>query len=314
MVACLVASTVALAGKPGKVSGPIRLKVPVLVAGADAKLSAPDLQATINGAPAKVLSMAGPSQDLILLVVLDLAGDLTLAQSATSAFLGGLDQLPQNVHVGLLRAQDSLRVLEDPTRDRGRIRKAVEELPVTGRAGLLSSVETVAQIASAMMARSPVRVAILYLTDSEVTNYREDFTNPVINSSDAGDLSRRFPEALIQEKIAKMGANLAATAAPVFVVHTTWRNDRLNTAYLDGLQQLAGATGGTAAVCRSLAEVPVAVQDAVQSALGMYVVTLESPRTGGKSAEVRLELTEDAASVRPVKFTYRSRFSLKAKE
>lgn len=300
----------AIAGHPGPRDGAgvVRLKVPVI---ADAPFAGADLQATINGAQAKVVAVAGPASDLIVLVVLDLAGDLTLAQSATTALLEQLDQFPRDVHVGLLRAQDSLRVLEDPTTDRARVRKAVEELPLTGRAGLLSSVETVASIASTMMTRSPVRVAILFLTDSEVTNYREDFTNPVINSSDAGDLSRRFPEALIQEKIAKVDANLAATWAPVFVVHTTWRNDRLNTAYLDGLQQLALTTGGSAVICRSLAEVPGAVEQTLQSIRTHSLVTLEAPRTPGKSAEVRLELKDSEA--RPSKFVYRSRYALKAK-
>jgi len=312
---CLLTALLATAGTPGP-SSPARLRVPVLMADTDVPLRAADLQATVNASAAKVLSVAKPSDDLILLVVLDLAGDLTLAQSATSAFLQELDKLPPNVHVGLLRAQDSLRVLEDPTRDRARLRKLVEELPVTGRAGLLSSVETVASIGTAMVARSQVRVAILYLTDSEVTNYREDFTNPVINSSDAGDLSRRFPEVLIQEKIAKVDANLTATATPVFIVHTTWRSDRLNTAYLDGLKQISVTTGGTAVVCRSLAEVPAAVEDTLRSIRNHHVVTLEFQKTAGKSAEVHLTVSDTAGTaVRQTKFTYRSHFTLrKAKE
>jgi hypothetical protein len=277
----------------------------------DGEFGAGDVRASVNGAEAKVLSVGRADSDLILLVALDLAGDLTLAQSATATFLEQLDQFPDNVYVGLLRAQDSLKVLEDPTRDRARIRKAVEELPLTGRAGLLSSVETLAGIGSAMLMRSPVRVAILYLTDSEVTNYREDFTNPVINSSDSGDLSRKFPEALIQEKLAKVNASLAATSAPVFVVHTTWRSDRLNTAYLDGLRQIAVTTGGSAVVCRSLAEVPGAVRDTLDAIRSHSLVTLEAPRTPGKTAEVRLELTDTVP--RPTRFTYRARYSMKAK-
>jgi hypothetical protein len=306
----LLTTSLAFAGHPGAREGatPIRLRVPVV---SDGAFGAGDVRATVNGAEARVLSVGRADSDLILLVVMDLAGDLTLAQSATSTFLEQLDQFPKNVYVGLLRAQDSLKVLEDPTRDRVRIRKAVEELPLTGRAGLLTSVETVAGIASTMLARSPVRVAILYLTDSEVTNYREDFTNPVINSSDAGDLSRKFPEALIQEKIAKVDASLAATSAPVFVVHTTWRSDRLNTAYLDGLQQIAVTTGGSAVICRSLAEVPDAVRDTLNNIRSHSLVTLETPRTPGKAAEVRLELADSVP--RPSRFTYRARYLLKTK-
>lgn len=305
----MLTSGLAFADRPTAVregAAPLRLRVPVL---SDGVFGAKDVRATVNGEDARVVSVSGANSDLMLLVAMDLTGDLTLAQSAISTFLEQLDQLPKNVYVGLLRAQDSLKVVEDPTTDRARIRKAIEELPLTGRAGLLTSVETVAGIASAMLARSPVRVAVLYLTDSEVTNYREDFTNPVINSSDSGDLSRKFPEALIQEKVAKVNASLAATSAPVFVVHTTWRNDRLNTAYLDGVQQIALTTGGSAVICRSLAEVPGAVVGVLHEIRSHSLVTLEAPRTAGKAVEVRLELADDVP--RPSRFGWRARYSLK---
>ncbi len=306
VILCVIAC-LGSAGPEQRRAGPPRLQVPVL-ASADVALSRAALKATVNGAEAKVLALARPADELILLVVLDLSGDLTLAQSATSAFLEALDNLPPNVYVGLLRGHDSLRVLEDPTRDRERIRKAVESLPLTGRAGLLPSIEPVASIASTMLARSSVRVAVLYLTDSEVSNYREDFTNPVINSSDAGDLSRRFPEVLIQEKMAKVDANLAATRAPVFIVHTSYRSDRLNAAHLDGIAQLALTTGGTSTVCRSLAEIPGAVRDTLDAIRTHYLVTLEiPPNASGKSADVRLE-TPGAPQT---KITWRSRFSLR---
>ena len=74
---------------------------------------------------------------------------------------------------------------------------------MSGKAGLLTTVDVIGRIADSMLKKSPVRVAILYITDGDVRNYREDFTNPVINSSDFNDMSRRFPETLVQEKIAR---------------------------------------------------------------------------------------------------------------
>ena len=53
-----------------------------MLAAANAPIDAPDIQATINGAPAKVVSVASPVEDLILMLVMDLAGDLTLAERA----------------------------------------------------------------------------------------------------------------------------------------------------------------------------------------------------------------------------------------
>ena len=45
---------------------------------------------------------------------------------------------------------------------------------------------------------------MLYVTDSGVANYRADLLNPVINSSDSGDLSRRFADRAVQERMAEM--------------------------------------------------------------------------------------------------------------
>src|SRR5205085_12277780 len=102
-------------------------------------------------------------------------------------------QLPDNVHITILRAQDGLRVAIDPTADREALENALTDLPINGKSGLLDTIEAAAQLADSVAAKSNVRVAILYVSDSDVRNYREDFTNPVINSSDSRDLSRRFP-------------------------------------------------------------------------------------------------------------------------
>jgi len=77
-------------------------------------------------------------------------------------------------------------VLADPGTDRAAAVSAVRDLPVSGKAALLDCVETVTQLADSILAKTAVRVAVFYLTDSDPENYREDFTNPVINSSDKG--------------------------------------------------------------------------------------------------------------------------------
>ena len=126
--------------------------------------------------------------------------------------------------------------------------KGVDE---TGKAGLLTTVESAAAIGDSLLARTNVRVAVLYVTDSNIYNYREDFTNPVINSSDSRDLSRRFPDQLIREKIQKLSDSLAASETPLFFVHLNYFSDRINEAYQRGLLQLAEETGGIGAFCRS---------------------------------------------------------------
>ena len=288
--------------------GITRLKVSVLAA-PNAAIAARNIQATVAGEPAKVVAVATPSDDLILMLVLDLAGDLTLAERAKSVLLSEFEQAPSRMHVALLRAQDGLRVIQDPGPDLSRVKAAIGSVSVTGRAGLLDSVETAAVIADSILSKSAVRVAILYITDSDVKNYRQDFTNPVINSSDAGDLSRKFPEALIQEKISKVNANLAGTQAPLFIIQINYLTDRLNEAYMNGLRQLAATTGASAILCRSIAEISAAIGGVLATIRDHYSVTLEVPKVQARSADVRLTITNSDGVQQDV--GYRARFDLK---
>jgi hypothetical protein len=150
-------------------------------------------------------------------------------------------------------------------------------MPVAGRAGLLESVETAAMLSDSISNKTGVRVAVLYLTDSDVRNYREDFTNPVINSSDSRDLSRRFPEGLVREKISKIKQSLLGYQSPVFVVHLRYASERLNEAYQSGLLDLATVTGGAAIFCRSSAEIPQSIARMLADIASQYQVTVQLP-------------------------------------
>lgn len=267
-------------------------------------LNAQELTAKLEGAPARVLAVRGPSDDLILLLVLDLVGDLALVDPAKQALVTGLQQLPPNAHVALMRAPDGLRVLLDPTTDRAALADAIQSLPASGKAGLLEAVEPASRIADSILVKSAVRLAVLYVTDSDIYNYREDYTNPVINFSDPGDLSRRFPEGLVREKISKLKTRLAALQAPLFVVHLSYRTDRLNEAYQTGLMQLTQITGGTSIFCHSSAEIPAAVEKTLATIAAHYSVDLEAPDRPPEIIEVELEAAGRTLN-------YRTRFSLK---
>lgn len=309
LAALLVAITLFTQAAPN-VTSLTQLKV-LILAPPDAKLrSVDDVQATVLGstAPAKIVGLLMPEHDLILMVVLDLAGDVNVAHRAKDALAAEMDQLPSTVHVALLRAQDDLRVILDPTRDRAAVQTAIRSVPVSGRAALLDTVETAVTLGDAVLAKSDVRLAILYVTDSSIGNYREDFTNPVINSSDAGDLSRNFPGALIQEKISKLDSILLRHQAPLFIVHINYQSDRLSEAYLNGLRQLSTTTGAIALVCRSSAEISTAIHDVLTSIAGHYSLTLQLPGAERKPVELRLSFPgfEGAAQG----FGYRSRFTV----
>lgn len=288
-----------------------RVRVPILAPPNVTLSGVDDVQALIVGSatPATIVRMNTPDTDMILMLVLDLAGDVSAADRAKEALVTGIEQLPSTTHVALLRAQDGPRVILDPTLDRAAVQEAIRSLPVTGRAAFLNSVETAAALADAILAKSTVRVAILYVTDSSVTNYREDFTNPVINSSDAGDLSRKFPEALIQEKISKVDANLLRHQAPVFIVHTNYQSDRLNEAYVNGLRQLAMTTGAIALMCRSNAEIATSIYDVMTSIVNHYSITLQLSGAQRKPIEVRLTFPKFEGGAQG--FGYRSRFAFR---
>lgn len=285
---------------PPEGAAPARLRVPALVA----KGEPAHVEATVDGQAARVELLKGPQDDLLILLVLDFSGDISYIEFARSGLVEAFKELPPQAWVTVLRAQDGLRVLEDPT-------GAVEQLTATvnaytggGKAGLLDTVEEAAQLGDRLLAKTTARVAVLYCTDSSIYNYREDFTNPVINSSDSRDLSRRFPDQLVREKIQKLTGALLARETPVWIVHIHYRVDSINEAYQRGLQQLAEATGGEAAICRGLTEIPAAIDRAFRRIREHWSVFLQLPP--GKSRNLSVALNAPDCEI-----SFRQRFSVK---
>ncbi|HSW49092.1 MAG TPA: hypothetical protein VLH09_02910 [Bryobacteraceae bacterium] len=280
-----------LAAQAGPLS--VRIRVPAWAGPAAENgrtaLSAADVSASLGGKSVGVSRVLGPSDDLMLLLVADVSEDLTLVHEAGAALVERIHDLPPNVSVGLLRAQDGLRVLADPTPDRELIATAIGALPVSGRAGLLESLQAAASVGDAVLSKAAIRLAVLYLTDSDVRNYREDFTNPVINESDRRDMSRRFPDALIRERISKLETALARLQTPIFILHLNYRSQGLNEAYQAGLMRLASITGGTSLFCRSQAEIPDATGKILDAILAHYSIEVELPPDAPATLGIVLE-------------------------
>jgi hypothetical protein len=240
----------------------------------------------------------------MILVVMDTTGDLALVGPARTALAEAIRDAPKRTWAGLLRAQDGLHVILDPTNDRDSFEKSLMTMPVSGKAGLLDTVETAVALGDSIAAKSDIRVAVLYITDSDVRNYREDFTNPVINSSDSRDLSRRFPEGLVREKLSRLTESVSRNQTPVFMVHLLYSAERLNEAYQSGLMQLASATGGTALFCRSQSDVADAVARTVSALESQYTLVVQLPQKTPKIVTLTLGSEN-------LNFTYRSRFLLR---
>ncbi|MBS1854224.1 MAG: hypothetical protein JST11_02580 [Acidobacteria bacterium] len=263
------------------------LSIPAWIDGGNSG-SRPAFEATLNGKPAAIRSQLGPASDQIILLVMDVTGNPSLVDPAREALIAEVAKLPHNAWVGLLRAQDGLHAIADPAPGREGVTSGIRDLPGTGNPGLLDTVVQALSLADGILRKSPVRVSVLYVTDSSIYGYREDYTNPVINQSDPHDLSRRFPESLIDEKIAKLEDATAALEAPLFIVHLHNRGDRLNRAYQNGLETLSGATGGRTAICRSVAEIPQAISETLARISAAWRLTLNVPPKVRGLAQVRL--------------------------
>jgi hypothetical protein len=274
----------------------LRISIPAWIE--TEKAVAPKFEATLNGTPASVSAQLGPSSDQVILIVLDVTGDPSYVDPARQALVAEISKLPHNTWVALLHAQDGLRVLADPGPDRRPVIDAIQNLPNSGNPGLLETVQDALSLADGLIRNAPVRVSVLYVTDSNIYSYREDFTNPVINQSDPHDLSRRFPEALISEKISKLIDASAPLEAPLFVIHLHDRTDRLNRAYENGLQTLAEATGGREDVCRSLPEIPEGISAAFGRISSGWQLTLTVPPKVRGLTQVRLSGSSDGEELR----------------
>jgi hypothetical protein len=285
---------------PPEGSGPLRLRVPALVS----KGEPANIEATVDGKPAKVELLKGPQDDLLILLVLDFSGDISYIEAARTGLEAAVKELPANAWATVLRAQDGLRVLQDPTGQAEELISTINTYTGGGKAGLLDTVEDAAKLADRLLVKTATRVALLYCTDGSIYNYREDYTNPVINSSDSRDLSRRFPDQLVREKTQKMISSLLQREAPIWIVHIHYRVDAINEAYQRGLQQMAEATGGEAAICRGMADIPSAISNAMLRIREHWSVFLELPP--GKSRNIVVGLNAPECDM-----TYRQRFSVK---
>ena len=264
------------------------VSVPVWIEGSNCGPAA-QFEATFNGEAVPVTSQLGPGGDQIVLIVFDLTGDLSLIAAAKKAVITAINKLQPNTWAGLLRAQDGLHVLYDPSPHHPRMAEIIESLPSSGEPGLLETVGPALSLADAILRKSPVRVSVLYITDGNIYSYRDDYTNPVINQSDPHDLSRRFPEALIQAKVSKLMGQINSLQAPLFVVHLSYRRDRLNQAYQNGIQTMADATGGRSEICRSMAEIPQAISSTFERMASTWRLNLAVPAKIHNNTQIHID-------------------------
>ncbi|HEX4947351.1 MAG TPA: hypothetical protein VFZ34_11830 [Blastocatellia bacterium] len=244
-----------------------------------------------------------PKSSTVVLVVFDTVADLTRVDEARSALQDALKDLNEQYWIGLLRAQDGLSVLQEPTADHKLLNEKIQAIQVNGKAGLLDTLEPVAQMATAILQKAAVRLSVLYVTDSSIGHYRADYLNPVINASDAGDLSRRFSDRAVQERISRLSESLAGFTVPLFILHLEYRGDTMNLAYQSGLERLAANSGGAAILCRTTDEIRPGLTTLLNRLRASYVVTVDPPQTKRQVVKVRIE-AQDATGTKLPRVTH----------
>lgn len=246
------------------------LKTPVWTDG-----PATGLEVTLDGRPAQVTSTLSPDEHLILLLVMDTIKYPDRVDAARDALVSKLRELGKKYFAGVFTAQDGLAVQLDPVRGRNKLRDALQALDVRGMPGLLDVVEQASQIADRTLAAAPVRLAVLFVTDGAIGDYRGHYTIPVVNPSDQRDLSRRFRDQLILARIRHAVDALESAQAPLFFLHLARSFDDLNEVYQNGISEFARVTGGTALFAQGLQEIPAMVDRLLDEIAALTVLTIE---------------------------------------
>jgi len=267
-----------------------------------------DLSVEVRGHKFKPDVLLAPKSDLFLLLGLDLTGDAATAEDAKDALVKEIGKLQPRTYVSVFNCQDELRVVQEPTTVRERSIQAVQSVGVIGKPGLLNCIERVESIGDAILTRSAVRVGVLFISDADVQNYRQDLINPVINSSDPNDISRRFPEHLVQDAMAALSRRMAPALAPLDVVQINYLTDRWNEAYYDGLRAAAENTMGEAQFCATRAAIPAAIEHSFARLIQQYSVRITVP---AHEESVAIELKSSAPGAEHL--MYRSRFTFRQK-
>jgi hypothetical protein len=282
-------------------------KVPVWVrnaAGFQTDFSAEDFRVFDGRDQLKISSFRKPDSPMLLFIAFDTVGDIAIINQARVALGEHLRQLAPNYWVGLILAQEEIVVLQDPTPDREIVQQKIASLTQIGKAGLLESIQSVADFTTGILLHSDVRVAVIFITDSDIGNYRADYLNPPVNASDSRDLSRRFAGRALQERISRMTLALSKFQAPVFIVHIDPGRDPLNRAYQNGLKQFAEALGGQLFLSKTVADIPAVMQEGFQWAQNFYLLGFDVPRTKSGFFRIQISVSHDPPSSSVDRLTY----------
>ena len=273
---------------------------------------AQNFRVTSGKEPLVVSGLQSPESPAFLFIALDTVGDIANIDQARSALKQELIKLGPQYWIGLLSAQEKLEVLQDPTPDRKLLEQRLDTYSQIGKAGLLESIGSIAELSHGILQRSRARVSVIFVTDSEIGNYRQDYLNPPVNYSDSRDLSRRFSGRALQEKISRMTLAMSQYQSPIFIVHIDPLQDALNHAYQNGLKQLAEASGGQLFLSKTMVDIPTVIQEAFRWIDHCYVLDCRLPSDTKGTLKIHISLVENGEGISPSeRLTYTRRILVK---
>ncbi len=236
------------------------------------------------------ISLRGPRSPTMLFVALDAVGDVANITEARNAVIHEIHELGSQYWVGLISANEQITVIQEPTSSRDLFSEKLEQLSQIGKAGLLDTLLPVADLAASVLLKSDVRVAVIFITDSDIGNYKTDYLNAPVNASDSRDLSRRFAGRALQEKITRMSKAISKFQVPILVVHIAPGEDPLNRAYQNGLKQLAEIGGGKCLLSKSIGDIASTIHEAFEWAQSFYLLGFRLSATKGRYADIEITL------------------------
>jgi hypothetical protein len=142
--------------------------------GVEASLSASDLKVTVGKSPVTVSALKGPESPALLFVAFDTVGDIANINQARKTVVEEVNALSSQFWAGLISAQEQMQVLQEPTADRSLLQQKIEEPSADGQSGLLESIQPM-RISPQVSLMKWVRVAVIFVTDSDIGNYRADY-------------------------------------------------------------------------------------------------------------------------------------------
>lgn len=161
-------------------AGSFRAKIPVFATDADATPVEPhqaeDFRLTQDGRPVSVTEFLEADSPLLLILALDTTGDRTYIDAVRESLTEFTRTLPANIQIMVLTINDGVKPVQNNTADKELLAAAIADYAITGRPGFLENVATVAANANKIFMRHPLRVATLFITDSDIYNYRRRYS------------------------------------------------------------------------------------------------------------------------------------------